>query len=113
MCAVSEKVVHHQVALNGTTIRETVIRAIQLATEKRSILLRVNSEEFAYIEQLRPELFQRFNEITSIKVVSSPSVKRGGCFLETQCGDVDARIETQMEMISRRLEEAYTGNGDD
>jgi len=113
ICAVAEKVVHHQVALNGTTIRETVIRAIQLATEKRSILLRVNSEEFAYIEQLRPELFQRFNEITSIKVVSSPSVKRGGCFLETQCGDVDARIETQMEMISRRLEEAYTGNGDD
>jgi flagellar assembly protein FliH len=113
ICAVAEKVVHHQVTLNGTTIRETVIRAIQLATERRSVLLRVNPEEFDYIEQLRPELFKRFNELTSLEVVPSPPVKRGGCFLETQCGDVDARVETQMEMISRRLEEAYTGNGDD
>lgn len=113
ICAVAEKVVHHQVVLSGKAIRETAIRAIQLATERRSILLKVNSEEFDYIDQLRPELFKRFNEITSIEVVSSPSVKRGGCFLETQCGDVDARIETQMEMIRQCLEEAYTGNGDD
>jgi flagellar assembly protein FliH len=113
ICAVAEKVVHHQVTLNGTTIRETVIRAIQLATERRSVLLRVNPEEFDYIEQLRPELFKRFNELTSIEVVPSPPVKRGGCFLETQCGDVDARVETQMEMISRCLEEAYKGNGGD
>jgi len=113
ICAVAEKVVHHHVMLNGTTIRETVIKAIQLATERRSVLLRVNPDEFDYIEQLRPELFKRFNELTSIEIVPSPPVKRGGCFLETQCGDVDARVETQMEMISRCLEEAYTGNGDD
>jgi flagellar assembly protein FliH len=113
ICAVAEKVVHHEVALNGMTSRETVIRAIQLATEKRSILLRVNPEEFDYIEQLKPELFKRFNELTSIEVVSSQSVKRGGCFLETQYGDVDARVETQMEMIRQSLEEAYKGNGDD
>lgn len=113
ICAVAEKVVHQQVALSGTTSRETVIRAIQLATEKRSVLLRVNPEEFDYIEQLKPELFKRFNELTSIEVVSSQSVKRGGCFLETQYGDVDARVETQMEMIRRSLEEAYKGNGDD
>jgi len=113
ICAVAEKVVHHQVDLNGTTIRETVIRAIQLATEKRSILLRVNPEEFDYIEQLKPELFKRFNELTSLEVVAGPSVKRGGCFLETQWGDVDARVETQMEMILQCLEEAYKGNGND
>jgi flagellar assembly protein FliH len=113
ICAVAEKVVHQQVALSGTTSRETVIKAIQLATEKRSVLLRINPEEFDYIEQLKPELFKRFNELTSIEVVSSQSVKRGGCFLETQYGDVDARVETQMEMIRQCLEEAYEGNGDD
>lgn len=113
ICAVAEKVVHHRVELNGTTIREAVIKAIQLATERRSVILKINPGEFDYIEQLKPELFKRFNELNSIEVVSSPSVKRGGCFLETRCGDVDARVETQMEMIRRRLEEAYKENGDE
>lgn len=113
ICSVAEKVVHHQVGLNGATIRETVIKAIQLATEKRSILLKVNPEEFDYIDRLRPEFFQRFNELASMEIISNPSVKRGGCFLETPCGDVDARVETQLEMIRQRLEEAYTENGDD
>lgn len=113
VCSVAEKVVHHQVNLNGATIRETVIRAIQLATEKRSILLKVNPEEFDYIDRLKPEIFKRFNELASIEVVSNPSVRRGGCFLETPFGDVDARLETQMEMIRQCLDEAYTGNGDD
>lgn len=113
ICSVAEKVVHHKVSLSGATIRETVIKAIQLATEKRSILLKINPEEFDYIDQLRPEFFQRFNELASLEIVSNPSVSRGGCFLETPCGDVDARVETQMEMIRQRLEEAYTGSGDD
>jgi flagellar assembly protein FliH len=113
ICSVAEKVVHHQVGLNGATIRETVIKAIQLATEKRSILLKINPEEFDYIDRLRPEFFQRFNQLESMEVVSNPSVRRGGCFLETPFGDVDARVETQLEMIRQCLEEAYTGNGDD
>ncbi|RPH49094.1 MAG: hypothetical protein EHM85_15065 [Desulfobacteraceae bacterium] len=112
ICAVAEKVVHHEVELDKTVVSETIIKAIQLATERKAILLRVNPEEFDYIEQLRPELFKRFNELNSLEVVSSQSVKRGGCFLETRYGDVDARVETQMEMIRQCLEEAYNGNGD-
>jgi len=113
ICSVAEKVVHHHVSLNEPAIRETVIKAIQLSTEKRSVLLKINPEEFDYIDRLKPEFFQRFNELASLEIVSNPSVSRGGCFLETPCGDVDARVETQLEMIRRRLEEAYTGNGDE
>lgn len=113
ICSVAEKVVHHQISLSGAAIRETVIKAIQLATEKRSILLKINPEEFDYIDRLRPEFFQRFNELASMEVVSNPSISRGGCFLETPCGDVDARVETQLEMIRQRLEEVYTENGDE
>lgn len=112
ICSVAEKVVHHQVALNGSAIRETVIKAIQLATEKRSILLKINPEEFDYIEGLKPEFFQRFNELASMEIVSNPSVRRGGCFLETSCGDVDARVETQLDLIRQQLEEAYAVNQD-
>ncbi|MBA3037677.1 MAG: hypothetical protein FP814_14435 [Desulfobacterium sp.] len=110
ICAVAEKVIDHQVALNDTVIGKTVIKAINMATEKQSIRLKVNPEDFEYIDNLRPEIFQRFNELASIEVISNPSIKRGGCFLETPCGDVDARIETQLSIISKCIEEAYREN---
>lgn len=110
ICAVAEKVIDHEVELNGTVIGKTVIKTISMATEKRSIRLKVNPEDFDYIDRLRPEIFKRFNELTSLEVISNPSVKRGGCFMETTCGDVDARMETQLSIIGKCLEEAYGEN---
>jgi flagellar assembly protein FliH len=46
-------------------------------------------------------------------VTSDPSITRGGCLLETPYGDVDARIETQFDMIHQSLESAYMERGDD
>ncbi len=110
ICAVAEKVIDQQVKIDSTIIRRSVINAINMATDKKSIRLKVNPEDFDYIDNLRPDIFQRFNELASVEIISNPSVKRGGCFLETQCGDVDARIETQLSIIGKYLEQAYKEN---
>ena len=43
---------------------------------------------------------------TSIKeltVVPDPRVRFGGCFIETPTGDIDARLESQFEVIEDAL----------
>ncbi|MFH2045473.1 MAG: FliH/SctL family protein [Pseudomonadota bacterium] len=113
ICAVAEKVIGYQVELNDAVIRNTVINAINMATEKQSIRLKVNPEDFEYIDNLRPEIFQRFNELASVEIISNPAIKRGGCLLETPCGDVDARMETQLLIISKCLQEVFGENNID
>lgn len=113
ICAIAQKVVCREVALDNTPVKEAVIRAIEIATDKRSVQLRVNPEDFNYMEGLKPGLFCRFGELGSLVVAADPSVKRGGCFLETPYGDVDARVETQLELIRRTLENAYAGSPDE
>jgi len=46
-------------------------------------------------------------------VTSDPSITRGGCFLETPYGDVDARVETQLEKIYQSLEGVRDKDGYD
>lgn len=106
ICQIAGKIVHHQVGLNRAAVKEGILAAIHLATEKRTIQMKVNSDDYEYVDRLKPEFFQRFNELKSIVVAADSSIKRGGCFLETDCGDVDARIETQLEKIRQCLEEA-------
>jgi len=102
--SIANKIVHRQIGLDEKAIGETVVKALHLAAEKSEIALRVNPEDFDYVERLRPEFFAKFEELKSITVTSDPSITRGGCFLETPCGDVDARIETQLEKIYQCLE---------
>lgn len=105
--SIAKKIIHHQIGSDEKAIEDTVLKALHSAAERSKIILRVNPEDFDYVERLRPEFFAKFKELKSIVVTSDPSITRGGCFLETPYGDVDARIETELEMIYQCLEEAY------
>jgi flagellar assembly protein FliH len=105
--AISEKIIHHQLGIHHEAIKETIFNAICLAAEKSKMNLRVNPEDFEYVEKLRPEIFTRFNDLKSIVVTSDASITRGGCLLETQYGDIDARVETQLERIYQCLEGVF------
>ncbi len=104
--AIAKKIIHDQITLDEKAIKNTVFKALNLTAEKSEIVLRVNPEDFDFVERLRPEFFTKFNELKSIMVTSDPSITRGGCFLETSYGDVDATVETRLEKIYQSLEEA-------
>jgi flagellar assembly protein FliH len=101
---IAKKILHDHIALDEKAIKNTVFKALNLTTEKTEIILRVNPEDFDFVERLRPEFFSKFKELKSIIVTSDPSITRGGCFLETACGDVDATVETQLEKIYQSME---------
>jgi flagellar assembly protein FliH len=104
--AVTEKIVHHEVKLDDTVVKSAIFDALELAVEKSKVVFNVNPDDYDYVEKLRPELFNQNKELKSIVVSSNPSVTRGGCFLETPYGNIDATIESMLEKISRCLRES-------
>ena len=105
--AIAKKIIHLQIGSDGSAIEGTVLKALHMATDKSRIILKVNPEDFDYVERLRPEFFSKFEDLKSVVVNSDPSVTRGGCVIETPYGDVDARIETQLEQIYESLERSF------
>ena len=105
--AIAEKVIHTHLTLNETAVKDNILAALDLVAEKREVTLKVNPEDFEYVEKLRPELFSGPMHVKSIMVTSDPAVTRGGCRLETSSGDVDATIESQLNIIQQSLNEAY------
>lgn len=105
--AIAGKVIHRQIGFDETVVKETVTKALYLATDKSKIVLKVSPQDFEYIESVRPEFFTQYSELKSLTVTHDPSITRGGCLLETPYGDVDARVETQLEKICQCLEEVF------
>ena len=104
--AIAEKIVHHEVKLDETVVKSAIFDALELAVEKSKVVFNVNPDDYDYVEKLRPELFNRNKELKSIVVSSNPAVTRGGCFLETPYGNIDATIESMLEKISHCLQES-------
>ena len=111
--AVAQKVIHRSIESDDTAIEGTVLSALKLAAEKSKTTLRVNPEDCDYVEELRPEFFAAVKELKALTVTSDPSITRGGCLLESPYGDVDARIETQLEKIHQCLEQAFAERKND
>ena len=105
--SVLKKILHEQVVLDEKVIRETVLDALSIATDRSAVSIRLNPEDCISVENLKADFFSRIKELTTLKIIQDSSVKKGGCFLETPCGNVDARLETQLECIQQSLEETF------
>jgi len=104
--AIVKKILHDHLDINEKTIKNIIFQALDVTAEKSKIVLKVNPEDFDFVEGLRPEFFSKFKELKSITATSDPSITKGGCFLETPYGDVDATIETQLEKIYQSVVDA-------
>jgi flagellar assembly protein FliH len=105
--AIAGKIVHRLTRFDERGIKEAVFNAMNLAIEKTKIVININPKDYDYIEELRPELFKKYKDLKSITISSDPSITRGGCFLKTPYGDIDAGIETQLEKIYQCLIDTF------
>jgi flagellar assembly protein FliH len=106
--AIAGKVVHHQIIRDESIIRSAVRSALQLTADRSEIAVRLNPEDVGLVEKAKPEFFAEFKDLRGFSVMPDASISRGGCVVESPYGDVDGRIETQMEEIHRILDEAFS-----
>ena len=105
---IAEKVVRGRVKIDHTVIRETIFEAFNLVVDRSEVTIRVSPEDIAYVKEIRPKFFDRIKDLKSITIESDPSVSPGGCFMETGFGQIDARLESQLEKIAAAIEQTLT-----
>jgi len=97
--AIARKILVREPETNPEIIKGIVIKTFKTIAMNPPVRIRINPSELAYIQERR-QLIPIEGEVDFIE---DPSISRGGCVVETLSGDVDARLESQMEMI----EEAF------
>ena len=100
--ALARKILHHDLPLPEGWVKETVKAAFQYVLEPRQVTLHLNPKDCQYLLN-HPEGFPFTPDGQGegkIKVVADSSITRGGCFLETPLGDIDATLETQISALT-------------
>jgi flagellar assembly protein FliH len=86
-------------------IISNVVQALRKVRDRGNIIIRVNLADLKLTTDHTKEFVKMLEGVKSIQVAEDSSVGPGGCVIETDFGEIDARISSQLaELESKILE---------
>jgi flagellar assembly protein FliH len=89
----------HQPQIRQQWIRE----AVELASGSTSITLQLHPEDFATLGEHVASIRQQFTQLAQAQIVPCTEITPGGCRVITDYGEIDQRIESQLERLREEL----------
>jgi len=80
---------------------------IDKLVDKTKIKVKVHPEHYPSIEQQIDRFMGESTAIKEITIEPDTRVRMGGCYIETPSGDIDARVDSQMDIITSTFESNY------
>ena len=107
------KLLRREIPCPEEVIRQTLREAFRLAEDCKPIQVHLHPRDYDYLMARPDQLSLAMSERESgeIRFLSDPSILRGGCFLETAYGDIDATMEGQLEEVLATLWEHFQKAG--
>lgn len=105
-CRIAHRIIGEAVEVNSEAIVEVVKNALRHLTDKQKLIIRVNPLDADVIKKHEPEWMMAAGAGTAVKVQEDARIKRGGCLIEGESGNVEAQIDRQIEVVERGLMEA-------
>lgn len=106
---VSEKIVEKvlkEKLENGSVVEKILEENLRKIIGANNIVIKLNPKDHTLIKKSSKEYFAS-SGISKIRFESNDNIQIGGCFIESEIGNLDARIETQLSEIIRSLENHF------
>lgn len=100
---ISEKLTFGAVEIDPELTMSIISGAIDQLLDKKKIKVKVNPDHLPEIEQHIDRFRSQDTSIKDFNLEADPRVRRGGCFIETPTGDIDARLESMFDIIKQSI----------
>ena len=84
-------------------IISNVIEALRKVRAKGNVIIRVNLADLALTTEHKQEFIKLMEGVQSIQIAEDGTVDNGGCIIETDFGEIDARISSQLAEIESKI----------
>lgn len=102
----ASKIAMQKLEADPSAVVEVLRKSVALASEEENIAVQMNPGQVEFIEELRQQTGREFEFLKKLKIEANPNVKVGGCVVETNYGEVDARTETRLSQLWETLSDA-------
>lgn len=101
--AVARRIVAEELVVAPERIVAIVGEVLGRARRAAAVTVAVHPEDAATLRALHSQLVERAGRPAKLAIHEDPSITRGGCLVQTDLGELDARIEVQLDALARAL----------
>ncbi|MBN1301148.1 MAG: hypothetical protein JW995_08010 [Melioribacteraceae bacterium] len=105
---IAEKIVKKKID-EESIIKSVVKEASQKLNGAESIGVKINPDDYKLLKGASKELFND-ETFSKVKFESDDKIEKGGCIIESEIGNVDARITTQLQEIKQTITKNLLNN---
>lgn len=103
ICRAVEKIVYGLLVIDHLIVKRAVMEAFSLIPEPEDVTVRINTEDYEFIEHVKDDFFREIASLKQVTVIADPGVKKGGCQIECAAGAVDMNLEKRLESIKKKI----------
>lgn len=104
--AVARRITGAQVEAEPRVLVRGVRAALEALSQESRLEIKVHPEDVQLARRFAARWVDKVAHETAVRVIGSDAVGRGGCMVEGDEGNVDARVETQLEALHQALRAA-------
>jgi flagellar assembly protein FliH len=111
---VARKVIHHELSVSEDAILRVVKDAMGHLQDPGNIAIRLNPEDLKRIRDTGDGMQAFLGHHENVQFEEDSAIDCGGCYIQTDYGEIDARIEEQLRHIEEtfRAEMRHTASED-
>jgi flagellar assembly protein FliH len=102
--AVASRILACRIEEDPMTVLPIVKKALEKVRDQEQIVLRVSADDFEVVVQAKKEFQHIVGRDEAVTISVDRTIERGSCVIDTSCGLVDAKIDTQFAALKKALE---------
>jgi flagellar assembly protein FliH len=102
--SIARKIVCHEVKTTQETVTCVAREALSRVNNPAKIKIKLNPDDLQFIKDTQFQFSRFLHNVDNIRFEAEESIQSGGCLVETDRGDIDARIEKQFKAIEESFQ---------
>ena len=97
--SIAKKVVCHEIAANKEVVLNVVKEAAKKVVNRGKIIIKTSPSDFQFVKNSDHDFLSFIDNIENVTFEEDKTISNGGCVIENDFGDIDARIEKQLQVV--------------
>jgi flagellar assembly protein FliH len=100
---IAERVLRKELAKEPHAPLALIRESLELASGSANITIHLSPEDCRHLASASGEIVESLRQLAPAKIMADAAVSPGGCWVKTEFGEIDQRIESQLARIEEEL----------
>jgi len=104
--AIAKQVICQEISIDRDIVVCVAREALAKVEDPGSVKIKLSPSDLQFVKETRSQLSNLIQNIENVTFEAAENIQSGGCIIETELGEIDARIEKQLEAVEESFRTA-------